>query len=205
MKTEEMIKIFEFEDILINVVDDTRFEEPHDQYENFHMLECRDGVWSLIMKIQERSHAERIEKTFSNKEEALRYFCFYKLQDKYFDTYLDKEIYHKRIGTDVFTLRELLMLFNELGVEDDLYGINSYKGNAINLIAEKNGKYSVAFLDEQKNVILKTIEFDLSEALFFMFEMVYLIHIMKTHAAEMQKVGLLINGVTIEDYKVLLT
>jgi hypothetical protein len=204
MKADEMLKIFKHENVLIDVVEDNRFEEPHDQYENFHILECRDGVWSLIMKIQERVRAEEIEKIFKNKDEAIRYFCFYKLQNHYFDTYLREIIYNNKIGTGVFTLRDLLELFNKLRIDGNLYSFNSYKSNAIILITEQNGKYSIAFLDEQKNVIRKTIEFELPEALFFMFEMVYLMHIMKTHLAEMQKKGLLKDGVSNEDYLVLL-
>lgn len=204
MNANEMIKIFELENILIDVHDQDRFEEPHDQYESFHMLECRDGVWSLIMQIQERSHAEKIEKTFSNKDEAIRYFCFYELKYKYFVTYLREIIYNEKIGTDAFTLQVLLELFNELGIEDDLYGINSYKENAINILNINNGKYIVQFLDGQKEIILKTKELNLAGALFVMFKWVYLIHIMKTHLVEMQKIGLLEDGMSIEDYKILL-
>ena len=206
MKAEEMLKIFEFEDIKIDVINDHKFEEPHDdQYEDFEKLECRDGVWSLILEIHERRRGEEIEKSFKNKEEAIRYFCFYKLQDKYFDRYLD-EVIHKNhnIIEDDFTVEELIAVFDELGIEDDLYGFNSYKKNALNMIDEQNGSYVIVFLDGQKNIILKTRKLDRTESLFFMFEMVYLTHIMKTHAAQMQKKGLLADGVTAEDYKVLL-
>ena len=205
MKAEEMLKIFEFEDIKIDVINDHKFEEPHDdQYEDFEKLECRDGVWSLILEIHERRHGEEIEKSFKNKEEAIRYFCFYKLERKYFITYLRKAINDNKIGTDAFTLERLQQVFDELGIEDDLYGFNSYKKNAANLIEETNGKYVVVLLDDQKNILRKTRDFDLAGALFVMLKWVYLTHIMKTHAAQMQKKGLLADGVTAEDYKVLL-
>ena len=204
MKAEEMLKIFEFEDIQVNVINENRFEEKHDLYDGFYKLENRDGVWSLILEIHERRHGEEIEKSFKNKEEAIRYFCFYKLERKYFITYLRKAINDNKIGTDAFTLERLQQVFDELGIEDDLYGFNSYKKNALNLIDEQNGSYVIVFLDGQKNIILKTRKLDRTESLFFMFEMVYLTHIMKTHAAQMQKKGLLADGVTAEDYKILL-
>lgn len=205
MKVDEMLKIFNFENIFIDAVDGNRFEEPHDQYENFHILECRGGVWSLILEIHERMHGEEVEKTFKNKDEAISYFCFYKLQNQFFDTYLDEVIFNNKIGTYAFTLNKLLEIFNKLKIRDDFYGVNSYKGNAINLISINNGKYIVEFLDGQRNLILKTKEFDLTGALFVMFKWVYMLHIMKTHLDEMQKMGLLKDGVSIEEYKVLLT
>ena len=102
-------------------------------------------------------------------------------------------------------MSELLRIFHELGIGDDLYGIDSYKRNAFNLIYLNDSKYVVEFIDSQKEIILKTRELDLAEALFVMFKWVYMLHIMKIHLTEMQKIGLLTDGVTIEDYKVLLT
>ncbi len=205
MQTEEMMKIFDFEKIQIDKIDENHFEEKHDLYDNFHKLEERDGVWNLILEIHERRHGEEIEKTFRNRDEAIKYFCFSELRKKYIHEYLFPIINdNDKMGAIDFTAEELKKIFDELGIMSDLYEFNSYKGNAINLLVEQNGKYSLVFLDGQKNVIRKTLEFELPEALFFMFEMVYLMHIMKTHLAEMQKIGLLQDGVSNEDYLVLL-
>ena len=60
VKVDEMLKVFEFEDIPIDVINDEHFEEKHDLYDNFRKLECRGGVWSLILEIHERRHGEEI-------------------------------------------------------------------------------------------------------------------------------------------------
>lgn len=204
MQIEELINIFNFENVKYEIISPYCIEESHNNGENFYRIELIESGWKLIFVQKEKMNSIKIIKEFLTKEAAIRFFCFYELQKIYSNFYIDKVIEEKDIiGTEEFNIKDILNVFDELCINRNYYGIYGVKNNAVNLIQSCDNMYIVVFVNEKGDKVHKTIELDKATALYAMFRWVYLEFLIRNHANEMKKIGLLMDGIKDEDYKVL--
>lgn len=204
MELQEMLRIFDFENIQVDNINDRYIEEKHDNGENYYRLELLQNSWNFVFVQKEKMSKYDIQKEFKTRKDAIKYFCFYELRDMYSNKYLDKVIENNElIGTDGFEIDDLLNIFHTLLIDDKMYAFVNKKNKAVNLMKMSDDIYVVAYINENGTIIHKTIELDKNTAFYAMFRWTYLLSILNNHLIQMKSMGLLTEEVSDNEYKIL--
>ncbi|VBB09034.1 Hypothetical protein LUCI_4320 [Lucifera butyrica] len=168
-------------------------EEIVGRREGYYRLEKRNEEWLYIFIDCEKREpgVEEIHKRFVNEYEAVMFYYFKKLSQKYRSQYVypfeeqNKDI---RIGWPDFNLANLKEAIKRLGIKENYYDFNNVKKeHSICLEEVSKNTSKVKFIGNGNNVILETLELENWDAYSAMFTRVYLLFLLDRYCKSLIK------------------
>lgn len=194
MTVNEMLNIFETENIVVNIYNNVIFEEQHENGENYYMIRLNEGRWKFILY---KRGKEDIKLIFDTKEQAIRYFCVFEIKRKFIREYINFAIRNNDIlYSDDLDKENLMELFNKYSIDRKYYSLNnSPLKESICLRNNSNNEYVVEVINKEMDCIFKSDVLDKHSALFTCFRWTYLYYLFLTHVNELHNQGLFLEQV----------
>lgn len=188
MTVNEMLNIFETENIIVNIYNNEIFEEQHENGENYYMIKLNEGSWKFILH---KRGVEDIKLVFDTKEQAIRYFCIFEIKRKFINEYINFAVRNNDIlYSDDLDKENLMELFYKYSIKSKYYNLNNTLTESICLKKINNDEYVVEVINKKMACIFKSEVLDKHSALFICFRWTYLYYLLLTHVNELQNQGL---------------
>lgn len=188
MTVNEMLNIFETENIIVNIYNNEIFEEQHENGENYYMIKLNEGCWKFILH---KRGVEDIKLVFNTKEQAIRYFCIFEIKRKFINEYINFAVRNNDIlYSDDLDKENLMELFYKYSIKSKYYNLNNTLTESICLKKINNDEYVVEVINKKMACIFKSEVLDKHSALFICFRWTYLYYLLLTHVNELQNQGL---------------
>lgn len=174
---------------LLNIpvhVSENIVNEEKGYYENYYLLEKKNGNWEFgNMNFERRPDPKKEDlRLFSNEGEAMRYFLLKVLRNSYRKILFspDNPVY------DMKTTEELANYFKQLGISEKYFSFSTPKNETILAEDVGNNELVISYVDSQAKKRKHTIPLPFWEGLLIMYRHTYLLYLLKRVEKELIKI-----------------
>lgn len=187
------------------IITDESIEEYGEQGENIYKLHYKDNKWVfLFVQWEKKNGKENVLKVFDDKETAIKYFYFYKLNDYYFAQYIRLFKSNNRdlnVGRPEFNYENLKFALRRAAIPERYYSLNGkLKEHSIILEQVDDWNSKVEFIGKNRRVYSETLVLENWDIYSELFKNAYFLYLLDQECERLIERGIIHKRFTDEEY-----